>query len=200
MTLRYILFILIRALEIYSWACFIRIILTWIPGANFTWFGSLLSSLCDPFLNLFRGVRFLQIGALNFSPALSIGLLYAVSAILKNILRTGRIYFGGILAIVISMVWSIVSSLLFFLLVLLGLRFVVSLFQRNANYYSSFWRNLDYALEPLVHKLSNVFTRGKKWISYKTALALSIVLLIVVYILARIIAGVLIFYAYRIPF
>lgn len=200
MIVRTVLNILVRMIEIYSWLCFIRIILTWIPGASFTRFGAFLASLCDPFLNLFRNVRALQFGALDFSPALSIGLLYAVSAILRNILYTGRIYFGGILAIVISMIWSIVSSLLFFLFILLGIRFAVSLFQKSSNYYGSFWSNLDYALEPFVHKLSNIVTRGKKFVSYRTSLAISIAMLIVIYIAGKLLAGILVMYAYRIPF
>jgi uncharacterized protein YggT (Ycf19 family) len=60
---------------------------------------------------MFRGVRWMQIGNLDFSPAVSIGLLYALSTILSNIAMTGRIYFGGIIAIIISMFWSIFASL-----------------------------------------------------------------------------------------
>ena len=126
---RYVIATLIRLINIYSFLCFIRIILTWIPGAQYSAPGRILSALCDPFLNIFRGTRWMQIGSLDFSPAISIGLLYALSYILQNILMTGRLYLGAVLAIIIGMAWSIVNSLALFLLVLLIIRFIVILSQ-----------------------------------------------------------------------
>lgn len=37
-------------------------------------FGQILASICDPYMNYFRGIRFLRIGNMDFSPVLSIGL------------------------------------------------------------------------------------------------------------------------------
>ena len=174
---RYVIATLIRLINIYSFLCFIRIILTWIPGAQYSAPGRILSALCDPFLNIFRGTRWMQIGSLDFSPAISIGLLYALSYILQNILMTGRIYFGAVLAIIIGMAWSIVNSLALFLLVLLVIRFIVILSQKRANYYGSLWSQLDYALEPFVHRISRIFT-GNKFVGYKTSLGITIAALI----------------------
>ena len=164
---RYVIATLIRLINIYSFLCFIRIILTWIPGAQYSAPGRILSALCDPFLNIFRGARWMQIGNLDFSPAVSIGLLYALSYILQNIL----------IAIVIGMAWSIVNSLALFLLVLLVIRFIVLLSQKRSNYYGSLWSRLDYALEPFVHRISGIFT-GNKFVGYKTSLAITIAALI----------------------
>ncbi|HAH62435.1 MAG TPA: YggT family protein [Treponema sp.] len=186
-------------INIYSFLCFIRIILTWIPGASYSGFGRFLSGICDPFLNMFRGVRWMQIGNLDFSPAVSIGLLYALSSILSNIAMTGRIYFGGILAIVISMFWSIIASLVGFLLILLIIRFIAVLTQKRQNYYGSFWSQLDYALEPFVYRVSKFFSSGK-FISYKNAMLVTIIILSLLLIGGQLLITYLIHIVQRLPF
>ena len=114
-----ILGILSAIINIYTILCVISIILTWFPGAKFTAFGKFLSSICDPYLNLFSKSGKLRIGNIDFSPILAIGILVLVSSILGKITLTGRIYFGGILQEILGMVWNVSSSLLtiFFLLI-----------------------------------------------------------------------------------
>lgn len=198
--LRSIIQLLVSAINIYSTLCFIRIILTWIPNAQYTGFGQFLSALCDPFLNMFRGIRWLQVGNIDFSPMLSIGLLYALSSILSNIARTGRIYAGAILAIIINMFWSIISPLIGFLIILFVVRFIVILLQKSASYYGSFWARLDYTLEPLAHRIASPFTRGNKFISYKTSLLIALIMLIAIYVGGKILATFLIQLAAQMPF
>ena len=196
---RYVIATLIRLINIYSFLCFIRIILTWIPGAQYSAPGRILSALCDPFLNIFRGTRWMQIGSLDFSPAISIGLLYALSYILQNILVTGRLYLGAVFAIVIGMAWSIVNSLGLFLLVLLVIRFIVILSQKRTNYYGSLWSQLDYALEPFVHHISRIVT-GNKFVGYKTSLGIAIAVMIGVLIGGHYLFGWLIKIVQQLPF
>ncbi|MBQ9495826.1 MAG: YggT family protein [Treponema sp.] len=198
--LRNIIQLLVSAINIYSTLCFIRIILTWIPNAQYTGFGQFLSALCDPFLNMFRGIRWLQVGNIDFSPVLSIGLLHALSSILGHIARTGKIYVGGIFAIIISMFWSIISPLIGFLLILFIVRFVVTLSQKSTNYYGSFWARLDYTLEPLAHRIAGPFTRGNKFISYKTSLLISILVLIAIYVCGQMLINFLIKHVQQLPF
>lgn len=181
-----------QVIQVYSTLCFVRIVLTWIPGASYTAAGRFLSSICDPFLNIFRGIRWMQIGGLDFSPAVAIGLLYAVRSILGSIMRTGRLYIGGIIATVIGMFYSIVSSLITFLLLLLAIRLVAILLQRRGSYTSSFWAQMDYALEPLVDKLSSPFIRNPfSRPSYKMRILLAIVILVAIWFtLCVVIVGV----------
>ena len=75
------------------------------------------------------------------------------------------------------MAWSIVNSLALFLLVLLVIRFIVILSQKRANYYGSLWSQLDYALEPFIHRISRIFT-GNKFVGYKTSLGITIAVMI----------------------
>lgn len=195
----YVFQMLASAVNIYAFLCFIRIILTWIPGAAYSGFGRFISNICDPFLNIFRGVRWMQVGNLDFSPAVSIGLLYAFSSILSNIAVTGRIYFGGILAIVISMFWSIFASLMGFLLILLIIRFIAMLTQKRSSYYGSFWSQLDYALEPFVHRFTKFLSNGK-FQSYRNAILVTIVMLVLLLVGGQVLMNFFIHLVQRIPF
>lgn len=174
----YIFRLLSSVIQVYSWLCFVRIVLTWIPGASYSAAGRYLAAICDPFLNVFRGIRWMQIGGLDFSPAVAIGLLYALRSVLNSILLTGRLYIGGIIATIIGMFYSIVSSLITFLLLLLAIRLIAILLQRRGSYTNSFWAQMDYALEPLVDKLSSSFIRNPfQRPSYKTRILLAIAIL-----------------------
>lgn len=186
-----LLLLMASVIQVYSMLCFVRIVLTWIPGAAYTAAGRFLASICDPFLNIFRGIRWMQIGGLDFSPAIAIGLLYAVRTTLLNIIRTGRLHIGSIIATVIGMFWSIVSSLITFLLVLLAIRLIALLMQRGS-YSGAFWSNMDYALEPLVDKLSGIFVRTPfQRMTYRSRILLSIALLAAIWLtLCIVIVGV----------
>lgn len=175
-----ILSLVSSVLQVYSTLCFIRIVLTWIPGASYTAAGRMLAAICDPFLNIFRGVRWMQIGGLDFSPALAIGLLYAARSILANIMHTGRLCVAWILVTIIEMFYSIAASFITFLLLLLAIRFVAILLQRRGSYTSSFWAQMDYAIEPLVDRLSSPFIRNPfQRPSYKARILLAMAILVV---------------------
>jgi len=71
----YIFQVLMKTLGIYSALLIIRILLTWFP--NLDWSNPILttiSSITDPYLNLFRGI-IPPIGGLDISPILAILLL-----------------------------------------------------------------------------------------------------------------------------
>ena len=84
-------------LGIYSFVIFIRIIFSWAvmfvqrnrnynfnagyeqqDGPTFVeTVDSILGKICDPYLNLFRGLRFLRVGMFDLSPAVALCLLIA---------------------------------------------------------------------------------------------------------------------------
>lgn len=184
--------------NLYSLVCFVRIIITWFPGTAFTGFGKFLSAICDPFLNLFRGIKWLRFGMIDFSPMVAIGILTALSTILGNIAMTGNIYIGGILALIVNIVWSIISSLAKFLLIVLLVRLAVMFFSKNSNYYGSIWSQLDSALSPLVFRMTNFFTNGKSS-NYKSALITAIIMLLVLIIAGRFLIGFVVLILQRLP-
>ncbi len=162
------------AVSLYTALCFARILITWFPRAQYSSLGRFLSALCDPYLNLFGRLPF-RFGAFDFTPMLAIGTLSAGSAILSNISRTGRIYFAGIIANLIGMLWSILSSIAGLFLALLILRLIVLVFieQGRRPDYNSVWYGIDATLNSIVMKIASRFTGGKV-ISYKSAILITI--------------------------
>ena len=126
-----ILSLLSAVLTVYTILCFINIIMSWLPGVKFTAFGKFISSVTDPYLTFFSKWRFLTIGHIDFSPIISIGLLSLASSILGGIQSTGRIYFGGILATIIYMLWNIVSSILSIFLLFVIIRWIMILVSKK---------------------------------------------------------------------
>lgn len=63
--------VLITAIEIYSWALIIYILLSWFPGAKESTFGEILARICEPYLEPFR--RFIPpLGMIDISPLVAI--------------------------------------------------------------------------------------------------------------------------------
>lgn len=192
-----IFLLLIKGISLYTTLCFVRIILTWIPGLEYSKVGQILSAICDPYLNLFRKIP-LHIGNFDFSPALAIGLLTAISTILQGIAKSGRIHIGGILALIIGLIWSILSAVISMLLLFLAIRFIVMLISKNKSYYGSIWAQFDSAFANIVFKLSRPFSKNGA-LSYKTGLLISIIILILCLFLGRYVFNYLCYLCSLIP-
>lgn len=184
-------------ISVYTMLCFIRIILTWIPSLNYSKFGQILASICDPYMNYFRGIRFLRIGNMDFSPVLSIGLLVVASNLLSTLTVTGQLKIGYLLASVVSMIWSIVASVLSFLIILLLIR-IIALFVSKGG--SSFWHSLDQTLNPIVYKVAGMFRGRNTFMTQKTAYLITIVAIFVLRIAGNILFSVVAGLFTRLPF
>ena len=193
-----ILGILSAIINIYTILCVISIILTWFPGAKFTAFGKFLSSICDPYLNLFSKSGKLRIGNIDFSPILAIGILSLLTTILSRITLTGRIFCGGILAAIVSLFWNLGSSLLGILTLIILVRWIVLLVKKGYTPYDSGWNNVDAMLQKPVYKISSTFSKNP--VSYKTALLISWITLAVILLLGAILSGILIHLCNMLPF
>ncbi len=193
-----ILGILSAIINIYTILCVISIILTWFPGAKFTAFGKFLSSICDPYLNLFSKSGKLRIGNIDFSPILAIGILSLLTTILSRITLTGRIFFGGILAAIVSLFWNLGSSLIGILTLIILVRWIVLLVKKGYTPYDSGWNNVDAMLQKPVYKISSTFSKNP--VSYKTALLISWITLAVILLLGAILSGILIHLCNMLPF
>ncbi|WP_269622965.1 YggT family protein [Prochlorococcus marinus] len=77
--------VLSQTVSIYSYILILRVLLTWFP--NIDWSNPILSSvssITDPYLNLFRGI-IPAIGGLDISPILAFILLNVVESMLLNL-------------------------------------------------------------------------------------------------------------------
>lgn len=182
-----VLSIMSAGLAIYSLLCFIRIILTWIPSAYRA--AGKLAAICDPYLNLFRGISWLRFGGFDFSPALALCLLEAVRSVITSLARGSHLSIGYLLAMILSMAWSIVNSFIWFIVIVLVIRLIMLLLNPNS-YRGPIMSQFDNAVSGIVYRITKVFTNGKQ-VSYKTGILISIGVLIVLnlglgFVMARI--------------
>ncbi|HDX9626989.1 TPA: YggT family protein [Bacillus cereus] len=81
-----VLRLLVYAIEIYSWALIIYILLSWFPGAKESTFGDILARICEPYLEPFR--RFIPpLGMIDISPLVAIFTLKLATNGLVSIFR-----------------------------------------------------------------------------------------------------------------
>ncbi len=175
--------ILASAVNIYSFLCFIRITLTWFPKANYSSVGRILSSICDPYLNLFKKFRFLIIRGLDFSPAAALCVLFALATILTSLSAGHPLSVGYFLAILVSLIWSIISSVFKFLIALLIIRLIFYMImhfiskRKGYQSYSPIWDQIDHFISPYIYKVSGIFI--KRFIPFTTALIITIIISII---------------------
>ena len=196
--IQYILSVIAGVLSLYTLLCFIYILMSWFPGARFTKFGHFMTTICEPYMSLFRKMSFLRIGNIDFSPIVSIGLLSLASAILAGIQRTGRIFFGGILGTVLNSLWGIASSIIGIFTLLILIRWIVLLINKGRTSYDSGWNQVDMILNKMTYKIAGTFS--KKTMSYQTSLLLSWIILLVSLIVGHILIDILVSLCYKMPF
>lgn len=163
-------------ISLYSFVCIIRILMSWIPGVEYSPFGRFFSGLCDPYLNWFKKLSFTRIGMVDFSPILALGLLSVGSMTFSTLASSGRITLGIVFAGILQVIWSFFSFLLNILIIFLIIRLIYDLFNRYS--YSQFWTMLDRFLNPPISKISHFFIKNKT-ISYRASLILTLVCILV---------------------
>ena len=193
-----ILSILAAALSLYTLLCFIYILMSWFPGARFTKFGHFMTSICEPYMGLFRKMSFLRISSIDFSPIVSIGILSLASAILAGIQRTGTIFFGGILGTILYSLWGIASSIIGIFTLLIFIRWIVLLINKGRTSYESGWNQVDIILNKMTYKIAG--TVSKSTMSYQKSLLLSWIILLVTLGVGHFLIALLVNLCYKLPF
>ncbi|MDR1100038.1 MAG: YggT family protein [Treponema sp.] len=156
----------------------IRILLSWFGNVQFGRPVEILSRLTDPYLNWWR--RFpLRAGFLDLSPILGIAVLSLVHNIFSTIAYYEFVSLGLILMIALSSLWSAVSFILGFFILVLGLRLFAYL--SNRNIYSNFWRIIEAIAQPILYRISRIIF-GNRLVNYLTGLIVAIAILLVLMI------------------
>ena len=136
------------SISIYTLLCLIRIVLTWLPELNYSAFGQFLAK-----------IRFLQIGFIDFSPVVAIGALSILSSLINQMLFYGRFSVGYLLASIVQVCWTAVSSILTIYNILLLIRLIVALLKKD--YSSSLWSNLDRIIYPIQSAITRTIFKNK---------------------------------------
>lgn len=66
-----IVYLLVEAIQIYSWAIIIYILMSWFPNARESKFGQLLGKIVEPYLEPFRKI-IPPLGMIDISPIVAI--------------------------------------------------------------------------------------------------------------------------------
>jgi YggT family protein len=173
---------------LYSTACFIRVIITWFPNAQYSPFGRFLSMLCDPYMNIFRGIKFLRTSTLDFSPVVSLGVLVGISGIFTNLARYGKFSVGAIIASVIEMVGGVATSIGGIIIIMTLIRLVAILIAPSSKY--ELWNALDRILYPILTPVAALFSASARFV-WRTSLVIGGLFFIALNILINIVTGLL---------
>ncbi|HVP19930.1 MAG TPA: YggT family protein [Spirochaetia bacterium] len=164
----------------------LRIILGWfaphVPGRGW----EILRVVTDPYLDLFRRIRFLRGDLFDFSPIAAVLVLVLVADLIGQLLNYGRITVGFFLASAFAAAWSGARFLLLLFLIVGLLRTIPVLFPRTAG--SGIWRVVDLLIQPVVSWVSRIFRLGPR-AGYLQHLLLTIGLLFVAWLAGEYLFG-----------
>jgi YggT family protein len=179
--MRVIMNILASLTGLYMLLAFVRIMLSWFGSAQYGKPVEILGRITDPYLDWWRRTVPIRAGALDLSPIAGMVFLSLLQNIFAVTARFGSISLGIILAIVLSAVWSALSSLLGFFIIVLILRFIAYI--TNRNIYGVFWHIVDLISQPILYRINRLFFKNRI-INYLSSLILS-----TLFLLALLIAG-----------
>jgi len=185
---------LAAAAGIYSILILVRIIVSWFASFDHGRPVGLLSRITDPYLDWWRNRLNIRIGFLDFSVIVGIAALSLLQNIFFSLSQSYKITIGYILVIVLFSAWNIVSFILGFCLIVLILRMIAYL--TNRDIYSPFWKVIDSISQPILYRLNRIFF-GNRIANYLKGIVLSILLLGAIWIggkiavpfFARLLAG-----------
>lgn len=159
--------------NLYAMFCFFRLMLSWVPALESTTVGRLLCAFCDPYLNFFRKVG-LRFGPLDFSCVLAL-IALEIGNMVFSILATGQgVKVGLLLAQLIYLLWQFAQSLVCIIILVLLIRFVVCLYDKNS-YNNVFWLSIDNFFSPILFGITKIFFKS---VRFTTALLVGLVVCI----------------------
>ncbi len=181
----------------YSFCCFIRILLTWLPGLNFGRVGRFFEDITDPYLDFFAVHTPLRAGGFDFSPIIALSLLSVLINIFDAISFAGIISIGYILGTVLKVLWSAVSFFFVFLAVADLIRIIA--FAAHANSTHPFWMTLDAMLNPVLFKINRIFYRNRI-VNYLQGLVTALAVLVIICVAGGVAVDRLSRLLYALPF
>jgi len=194
--MRFIFGILAGAAGIYSLLLFIRIIISWFGGLPSSKPVALLERVTDPYLDWWRSHLNLRVGFLDFSAVAAIVAVSVAQNIFYSISNSGVFKLGYVIAIILLSIWSVVFFVLGFCLVIIILRLIAYLTNRNT--YSPFWRVIDSISQPILYRINRILF-GRRIAGYLKGIILSSLLLAALMIGGRIFVPVLAAMISRLP-
>jgi YggT family protein len=170
--------LLAGAVNFYSLIIFLRIILTWFSGVSRSGPALFLARITDPYLNWFRRFPFLRIGFLDLSPVAGMAVLSLVGRVFLTFAAYGSVRAGIILVMLVQALWSILSFVLGFIIIVLGLRLFAYLTSQDI--FRPFWRIVDTISQPILYRINRILF-GRRIVKYLTGILVSLAVLVLLF-------------------
>ena len=179
-------YILYVAINIYTWACIVRIFLSWMPQYLMTPVGRFLVEICDPYLAFFRQFKFTYIAGLDFSPILALGALSFFGNVAFSTYALGYFSIIGVIFVLISSVWSVIQFFLNLLIFASLLRFILEFSYKYRS--SRFCTILDTVFYPIRSFIMQTFFKNNI-MHEKKALLIVFVFFLIIRIIAELLVN-----------
>jgi YggT family protein len=181
----------------YTLLIFVRVMISWFSGANYGRPVEILRRVTDPYLAWWSRFSFLRAGYLDLSPIAGMAFLSLLQNVFGTIARTGQIKLGIILFIVLSSLWSALSFVIGFFIIVLILRFIA--YMTNRGVYGGFWRIVDTISQPVLYRITRIFFRSRI-VNYLSGLILSTLSLLFLFVAGGIAVRIVSLLLLRLPF
>jgi YggT family protein len=193
----YIAKLLSAAVTIYLVLCFLRVLSSWLPGVELGKPGELLASVTDPFLGAFSRIRWLHVGAFDFSPIAALAVLTLVNSVLTSVALAGTISVGIILGLVLAALWAAFGFILSFFAICALVRIIVAAARWNGLH--PVWRMVDAMLNPVLYRINRLVYRNRI-VNYLQSLVTGFVVLVLLRIAVGGLVGLLVRLLRGLPF
>ena len=175
---------------IYVWLIVARVLLSWINPNPYSPVMRFLAKISDPVLNRARRIFPLTLGGLDFSPILAIMVIHLTGVLLGQwLIGIGMGLPATVAAPILARaLLDFISSIIWFLVVLMGLRFIVALVQPSP--YNILVRIIYGLTEPLLSPLRRFFPPLGRGFDVRPVIFLLVLLLIELVVIKSLYMGV----------
>jgi len=189
-------------LSVYNILIIGRIVLQWLSLSSTSSFRSdienLLATIVDPYLNLFKGLKFLRRGNVDFTPIAALTVISIVQRVFQAFAYTRKFTFGYFLANLVQALWSSIGSLILgIIIILIAIRLFLS--YRRSPSSIAYISILDSFLRTPLDYLHKVIFRGKE-VSDRTLMYSALGISIALYIICSLLISFLISFLGSLPF
>jgi YggT family protein len=156
----------------------------------YSWFkpsvdGKLWNTMClltGPYLALFKGIKSLRKGAVDYTPLVAVSVLVFCNQILESIIyhfeHVNKFSIFILFGYVLSAIWNIASYIIIFFGILCLIRLITMVFHVKAN--KSYLNVIDLAVQPVISAVMKIIQRKLAYeqLLFVTLLSLAAILLL----------------------
>lgn len=188
-------------LSVYNMLIIVRIILQWFNPmrgqGNESNLSGILARIVDPYLDLFKGIKVLRRGRVDFTPLVALIIINIVQRILQTFAYTGEISLGYTLATIVqSLWWSIGSLILGIFAVIIGVRLFFA-YRRTPNSIQ-YIAMLDSWLSRPLDTIHTWFFKGRE-VSDRMLLWTAMIVTIITYVGVAVLVNLLVQWLVNLP-